>query len=80
MPLYIKDDTVDLLARRYQAVINAPSKTDAVRHALQSAIDSKTVKVPLSEVAAGYCLMLKHKSVSANAQVVDKAFRDSLYE
>ena len=31
MPLYIKDDAIDHLARRYQVLTKAPSKTEAVR-------------------------------------------------
>lgn len=35
MPLYIRDDLVDTLAARLQAVTGARTKTDAVRAALE---------------------------------------------
>ncbi len=80
MPLYIKDDAIDLLARRFQAAINAPSKTEAVRQALQSAMDDQLAQKPLPEIAAAFCRELKQKSDAAKAQPADKTFRDSLYE
>jgi antitoxin VapB len=36
MPLYIRDDNVDALAVQVQKLSNAPSKTEAVRRALQN--------------------------------------------
>jgi antitoxin VapB len=35
MALYIRDDEVDVLAKQVQAAIKAPSKTEAVRIALE---------------------------------------------
>jgi antitoxin VapB len=80
VPLYIKDDAIDLLARRYQAAINAPSKTEAVRRALQSAMDEQLAQEPLPELAVAFCRKLRQKSDAAEAKPADKAFRDSLYE
>lgn len=80
MPLYIKDDAIDLLARQYQAAINAPSKTEAVRRALQNAMDERLGRETLPEFAVAFCRALKRKSNAANAKPADKAFRDSLYE
>ena len=80
MPLYIKDDAIDMLARRYQAAVRAPSKTEAVRQALQHAMDDQLAKKPLAETAADFCRDLKTKANAAKAQPADTAFRDSLYE
>ena len=80
MPLYIKDDAIDLLARRYQAAINAPSKTDAVRRALQNAIEEQQAIMSLPEIALSHCRLLKQRSDVLKSKPADKAFRDSLYD
>ena len=80
MPLYIKDDTIDLLARRFQAAISAPSKTEAVRRALQDAMDGQLAQMTLPDIAVAFCRELKQRSDAAKAQPANKAFRDSLYE
>lgn len=80
MPLYIKDDAIDLLARRYQAAINAPSKTDAVRRALQNAIEEQQAMMSLPEIALAHCRSLKQRSDVLKSKPADKAFRDSLYD
>jgi antitoxin VapB len=49
MALYIRDDEVDALARRVQQVTNAPSKTEAVRTALQNELERARNSVPLKE-------------------------------
>lgn len=49
MALYIRDREVDALAARLQALTNAPTKTEAVRKALENEIERKKTKVPLRE-------------------------------
>ena len=49
MPLYIRDDQVDALAVELQAVTGAPSKTEAVRVALQHELERNRAKMPLLE-------------------------------
>lgn len=49
MPLFIKDDTVDDLAVRYQKITGAKTKTDAVRKALLAQLDAETQRKPLLE-------------------------------
>lgn len=80
MPLYIKDDGIDQLARRYQAAIKAPSKTEAVRQALQHALEEKLGKPTLPEIAAAFCRDLKLRAKTEKGLAADKAFRDSLYD
>lgn len=41
MPLYIRDDKVDALAEQVMRLTGAKTKTDAVREALQAALDAK---------------------------------------
>jgi len=41
MPLYIRDDKVDDLAEQFMRATGAKTKTDAVRQALQAALDAK---------------------------------------
>jgi antitoxin VapB len=62
MPLYIKDDEIDRLARRYQALIRSATKTDAVRRALQKALDEELAKPVLADIAAAFCRDLKQKA------------------
>ncbi|WP_159592749.1 type II toxin-antitoxin system VapB family antitoxin [Chelativorans xinjiangense] len=49
MALYIRDDEVDVLAKQVQKVISAPSKTEAVRIALQHELERAREAVPLRE-------------------------------
>jgi antitoxin VapB len=52
MALYIRDNEVDVLARQVQDATNAPSKTEAVRIALQNELERARKAVPL-EVRIG---------------------------
>lgn len=49
MSLYIRDSAVDALARQVQQAINAPSKTEAVRIALQRELERARDAQPLHE-------------------------------
>ncbi|GIL03416.1 MAG: histidinol dehydrogenase [Alphaproteobacteria bacterium] len=49
MPLYIRDDEVDVLARELQMLTRAASKTEAVRQALRHEIERARAATPLSE-------------------------------
>ncbi|MDL2404185.1 type II toxin-antitoxin system VapB family antitoxin [Rhizobium calliandrae] len=62
MPLYIKDDAIDRLARRYQALTKTSTKTEAVRLALQRALDEELTKPSLADVAVAFCRQLKQKT------------------
>ncbi len=67
MPLYIKDDAIDRLARRYQALTKSPSKTEAVRKALQLALDTELAKPVLEDIAVAFCRNLRTKTNVRNA-------------
>ncbi len=49
MPLYIKDPDVAEMAERLQKLTSAPSKTEAVRQALKSALRVASERPGLSE-------------------------------
>jgi len=49
MSLYIRDNTVDVLARRVQQITKAPNKTEAVRQALQNELTRAQENIPLRE-------------------------------
>ncbi|MGV3552351.1 type II toxin-antitoxin system VapB family antitoxin [Rhizobium sp.] len=49
MALYIRDDAVDALAVRLQELTKAPTKTEAVRKALENEIERTNQEVPLLE-------------------------------
>ncbi|HEY1944206.1 MAG TPA: type II toxin-antitoxin system VapB family antitoxin [Roseiarcus sp.] len=68
MPLYIRDDDVDALAVKVQAITGAPTKTEAVRLALQHEIARNRKATPLRERLA------KAKAIAASIGVRDPAF------
>jgi antitoxin VapB len=80
MPLYIKDPDVDELARRYQKLSKANSKTDAVRQALKRAVDELAGKPTLADIAASLCRDFRAMANPSRGEPADKAFVDSLYE
>lgn len=49
MSLYIRDAAVDGLARQVQRALKAPTKTEAVRVALQNELDRANRSVPLPD-------------------------------
>ncbi len=49
MALFIRDSSVDALTRQLQKALNAPSKTEAVRQALQRELDRVEQVRPLRE-------------------------------
>jgi len=80
MPLYIKDDKIDELARRYQSAIKAPSKTEAVRQALQRALEQQNAQPSLVDIVSNFSQNLRRKGNVDEGLPADKEFRDSLYE
>ncbi len=80
MPLYIKDDRIDELARRYQAAIKATSKTEAVKKALQRALDEQNAQLSLPDIVSNFAQELRRKGNLEEGLPADKQFRDSLYD
>lgn len=78
MALYIRDEAVDALAVQLQELTKAPTKTDAVRTALQNEIERKQSEIPLKDR-----LRAIREQAYANGLVPDpdfdqKAFFDEL--
>jgi antitoxin VapB len=49
MPLYVRDERVNQLAEQAQKVLKAPTKTDAIRQALERVVQEEENRPPLSE-------------------------------
>ncbi len=49
MPLYIRDDAVDVLAERVQRATGARTKTEAVRAALENELARVEAEMPLRQ-------------------------------
>jgi antitoxin VapB len=77
MPLYVKDPGVDALATELAALTKL-SKTEAVRHALQQAIDHEKAKPSVVELAVQFCRDLRASGNPEKGQPADKAFFDAL--
>jgi antitoxin VapB len=74
--LYIKDSAVNLLAEEVRKALNAPSKTEAVRIALQSQLDQMKAEEPLlSRLAKIQDMVAQYPRTGLAA---DKAFYDDL--
>jgi antitoxin VapB len=80
MPLYIKDDAIDRLARRYQALTRSSSKTEAVRRALQKALDEELAKPALEEIIVAFCRDLKNKAAAGRIPAGEAPAADRLSE
>lgn len=79
MPLYIKSDEVDALAKRLALKKNL-TKTEAVRLALMSELEREGAKPSLVEIGVEFCRGLRARGDPAKGRPADKNFRDSLYE
>jgi antitoxin VapB len=75
MPLYIKDDTTARLVAQF-AKLRGVSKQDAVKLAVQAALDRDAEAVPLRDRFAA--LRKAHKLPPSTGHVADKAFFDDL--
>jgi antitoxin VapB len=76
--LYIRDSDVDALAVRLQELTNAPTKTEAVREALKSAIERKRSEIPLREQLARIREDAAAAGLIPNPDFDQKAFFDEL--
>jgi antitoxin VapB len=75
MPLYIKDDMTARLVAQF-AKLRGVSKQDAVKIAIQAALDRAREAIPLRDRFAA--LRQAHKLPPATGNVADKAFFDDL--
>jgi len=79
MPLFIKDDAVDELAKKYMALSNATTKSEAVKQALLQALERHESAPTAIEIARKYREALR-ANAGPNQLLADKPFRDSCYE
>ena len=79
MALYIRDDAVDALAIELQKLTRAPTKTEAVREALQTAVDRKRSEVPLAERLARIRAEAEAAGLTPNPKFDQKAFFDEMW-
>ncbi|QEE47298.1 hypothetical protein FVA81_23025 [Rhizobium sp. WL3] len=49
MPLYVRDERVHQLAEQAQIILKAPTKTDAIRQALERVVQEDEQRPPLAE-------------------------------
>jgi antitoxin VapB len=49
MPLYVRDERVNQLAEQAQKILKAPTKTDAIRQALERVVQGDEKRTPLAE-------------------------------
>lgn len=80
MALYIRDSDVDALATQLQALTRAPTKTEAVRQALQSALDRKRSETPLLERLQKIRADAAAAGLIPNPNFDQKAFFDQMWD
>lgn len=78
MSLFIRDKAVDALAKKLQQRMNAPSKTAAVRVALENELQRIKQKTPLRERVRKYQDMIA-ASGRLDPNFNDKAFMDDMW-
>ncbi|MFN3509578.1 MAG: type II toxin-antitoxin system VapB family antitoxin [Allorhizobium sp.] len=49
MPLYVRDERVNQLAEQAQKILKAPTKTDAIRQALERVVEAEEQRPSLAE-------------------------------
>ncbi|KJS16617.1 MAG: hypothetical protein VR78_07090 [Hoeflea sp. BRH_c9] len=80
MALFIKDETVDALAERYQAAIKAKTKTEAVRQALERALRDRGAKEDYVDRMVAWSKAFNARTQQSETEYDEKAFIDGLYE
>jgi antitoxin VapB len=80
MPLYIRDDDVDALAKKVQQVTKAPTKTEAVRRALENELARVEQAVPLKERVEKIQNSVRAKMGPNKPDFDMKKFTDEMWE
>ena len=79
MPLYVRDDGVSVLAAELQSLLNLPTKTEAVRVALEHEIERTRRKLPLKErLARAQAIAREIGPLDPNFDM--KSFSDELWD
>lgn len=74
--LYVKDDAVNEMAIKLMKVTNAPSKTEAVRRAIQNELNRYANEKPLAERVAEIQARVKSRLGDKPVAFDEKAFMD----
>ena len=80
MSLYIRDNDVDALAVKVQQLTKAPSKTEAVRRALQNELARAQAAVPLKDRIRAIQDNVKARMGPNKADFDMKKFTDEMWE
>jgi antitoxin VapB len=80
MSLYIRDDDVDALAKKVQQVTKAPTKTEAVRRALENELARVEQAVPLKERVEKIQNSVRAKMGPNKPDFDMKKFTDEMWE
>lgn len=80
MSLYIRDDEVDALAKKVQQVTKAPTKTEAVRRALENELARVEQAVPLKERVEKIQNSVRAKMGPNKPDFDMKKFTDDMWE
>ncbi len=80
MPLYIRDDEVDALAKKLQRETDASSKTEAVRNALLHELERNRARKPLRERIAVLQAQAAAVLGPLDPNFDMKAFMDEMWE
>lgn len=84
MPLYVRDERVNELAEQARRILNAPTKTDAIRQALQRVVETAEASNTSEKPSLRERLKAIQDEVKRlgkpNPDFDDKAFLDEMWE
>jgi antitoxin VapB len=84
MPLYVRDERVNQLAEQARRILNAPTKTDAIRQALEKVVadadpETKPDERPLAERLKALQAEVQRLG-TPNPDFDEKKFLDEMWE
>ncbi|THV25669.1 type II toxin-antitoxin system VapB family antitoxin [Peteryoungia ipomoeae] len=79
MPLYVRDERVNLLAEKAQKVLKALTKTDAIRQALERVLKEEEQRPPLAERLEALRARYAMPAYEALDPFDQKAFLDEMW-
>jgi antitoxin VapB len=84
MPLYVRDERVNQLAEQARKILNAPTKTDAIRQALEKVVrdtapETKPDEPPLAERLKALQAEVQRLG-TPNPDFDEKKFLDEMWE
>ncbi len=78
MPLYVRDERVNQLAEQARKILKAPTKTDAIRQALERVVEGEKRRPLLGERLE--TLKQRYRSMgTADPDFDEKAFLDDMW-